>query len=61
MEKHSTHIRCAFCGWKALKFRKLKSGKTRGPDAAFQMLFNHAAAHHPEQFDKAFPDRFEEE
>lgn len=46
------NIGCAFCDWQTPRFRTLKSGKTKGPEAAYQRLRNHVMWDHEEMFDK---------
>ena len=46
------HIGCAFCDWQTPRVRTLKSGKVKGPEAAYQHLRNHVEWKHPEMFDK---------
>jgi len=46
------HIGCAFCDWQTPRFRTLKSGKTKGPEAAYSRLRNHVSWAHEELFEK---------
>lgn len=50
----SKHIKCAFCDWKTPRFRTLKSGKTKGPEAAFDRLKGHVSWNHPAKYKAIF-------
>jgi hypothetical protein len=47
--ENSKIIQCRWCGFKALKHRKIKSGKTRGPAFAFQKMKKHVEYCHSDE------------
>ena len=47
-----SHVGCAFCDWRTPRFRTLKSGKVKGPEAAYSRLRHHVSWAHPDLFEK---------
>ena len=43
-------IKCRFCGWQTLRFRRLKSGRLRGPENAYAELLRHIEYAHKDQW-----------
>lgn len=41
--KKQSHLKCAHCEWKCLRYRRLKSGKLR---SGFQSLIDHGFSAH---------------
>jgi hypothetical protein len=50
MKKKNTNIiKCAFCGWKKMKWRRSKKGKAI---SGYPQLIYHVMIEHPEEYEK---------
>ena len=46
-------LKCRFCGWSCLKWKRNKKGKLIStPETAFQKLKHHIEFRHPEELEK---------
>lgn len=52
MAEESDFLRCRFCDYKVLKFRRSKGGPAR---TNFPRLKNHIEDEHPDEFAKIYP------